>query len=332
MAVYNTPGNYLRESIESILNQTYSNFEFIIINDGSNNYETCNMLQEYEKKDERIKIIRNRSNIGLTKSLNIGLTIAKGKYIARMDADDIAMPTRFEEQVIYMNNHEDVVVLGTQVEKFGEKQEKEPMYFIDYTQGDYQEFLINMMFCNVANIHPTVMIRHEFLKSNDIKYDENIKKAQDYKLWIDCISHGGRIYNLPSVLLKYRVHEDQITSKNYDEQHKYIRSISKYTIKTYGFLLRNEEYQLILDLYSSVYVTRPQEYIKTIIKMIIINKEKHIFDNKVFAEVLKVRWLHKVFKCTVKGKSIRGWCCLYTWRCVFSKAMFKWIKMHLIRR
>ncbi len=331
MSVYDTPVEYLHECIDSILTQTYQNFEFIIINDGSKKFETCNALKEYSKKDSRIKLIRNEKNIGLTKSLNIGLAEARGKYIARMDADDIAISTRFEEQWNFMEQHSEIVVLGTWVEKFGCKQEKEPMYFIDYTQGNYEEFLINMMFYNVANIHPTVMLRHDFLRENQIRYDENIKKAQDYKLWIDCIKHGGKMYNLPTVLLKYRVHENQITSKSFDEQYSCIRDISCEAIKTYGFEMEEEHYKLLTDLYTPVYLCEPSKYIEAIKKMQNINRTKNLFEQKAFIETLRVRWLHKVIKSTIKSRDIRSWLCVYTWQCVFSSAMIKWIRLYVLK-
>ena len=110
MPTYNTQISILREAVDSILNQTFSDFEFIIIDDGS-----ANDTYEYLKSipDERIKIIKNDTNIGITKSLNIGFRAARGKYIARMDSDDIAFPDRFEKQYAFMESHPDVFVCGS---------------------------------------------------------------------------------------------------------------------------------------------------------------------------------------------------------------------------
>ena len=117
MPTYNTELSILKEAVESILTQTVPDFEFIIIDDGS-----ANGSDEYlnSLRDERIRIIRNPQNIGITKSLNIGLKEATGKYIARMDADDISMPTRFEKQYAYMESHPDVVMCGSWMEDFGQ--------------------------------------------------------------------------------------------------------------------------------------------------------------------------------------------------------------------
>ena len=110
MSNYNTPINYLKESIDSVLNQTYSNFEFIIIDDGSTD-DSLKFIKSYD--DPRIKLIVNEENIGLTKSLNKGLKAAQGEFIARMDSDDICYPERFEKQIEYMRKHPDTTVCGT---------------------------------------------------------------------------------------------------------------------------------------------------------------------------------------------------------------------------
>lgn len=118
MPTYNTEVSILKEAVDSILNQTFGDFEFIIIDDGSTNNSV-----EYLKslQDQRVKIIRNDTNIGITKSLNIGLRAAKGKYIARMDSDDIAFPDRFEIQYAFMESHPDVFVCGAKVKHFKDK-------------------------------------------------------------------------------------------------------------------------------------------------------------------------------------------------------------------
>ena len=116
MPTYNTPVDILREAVESILWQTFRDFEFIIIDDGSTN-ESVDYLNRLE--DKRIRLIRNPENISITKSLNISFRAAQGKSIARMDSDDISLPTHFEKQYVFMERHPDVIVCGTNVEGFG---------------------------------------------------------------------------------------------------------------------------------------------------------------------------------------------------------------------
>ena len=114
MSVYNGE-RYLRESVDSILNQTYTDFEFIIIDDGSTD-STQSIIEEYSAKDKRIITMQNNQRIHLTKSLNLGLKKARGVYIARQDADDISLPERLQTQITYMENNEDIGILGTSVE------------------------------------------------------------------------------------------------------------------------------------------------------------------------------------------------------------------------
>lgn len=127
LPVYNGE-KYLKEAIESILNQTYTNFEFIIIDDGSKD-SSLEIIKEYEKEDERIVAV-SRENKGLIATLNEGIEKAKGKYIARMDQDDISLPNRFEEQLKIMENDKEIVVCGSWINVFGEnRKEKISKYF-----------------------------------------------------------------------------------------------------------------------------------------------------------------------------------------------------------
>jgi glycosyltransferase involved in cell wall biosynthesis len=199
MSVYNGE-KYLDEAIESILNQTYTNFEFIIINDGSKD-RSLKIIEYYKNKDERIVII-SRENKGLIASLNEGIERAKGKYIARMDADDISLPTRFEEQVNYMESN-DVVLCGTFIELFGteSKVRKYPV-----SDSDIRSFFI----FRSPFAHPSVMMDAKIVKS--IKYNKDFIHAEDYKLWAEFLQHGKAV-NIAKVLLKYRVTAEQITSK-----------------------------------------------------------------------------------------------------------------------
>src|SRR3990172_12530717 len=119
MSAYNAE-KYLREAIESILNQTFKDFEFIIINDCSTD-KTKKIIEEYANKDARIKLINNATNLGLTKSLNIGLKEARGEYVARLDADDVALPERLEKQYEFMNKNRDITLTGAWAEKIYEE-------------------------------------------------------------------------------------------------------------------------------------------------------------------------------------------------------------------
>lgn len=217
MSVYNERAEYLDEAISSILNQTYENIEFIIVNDGCD--ETCSrLLDSYQTQDNRIKIIKNESNIGLTKSLNKGLRIAKGKYVARMDSDDSSLPDRIGKQVGYMEENQDIAVLGTEACDFdGNK-----LDVIFYAES-FEATKVRMLFVNAGVYHPTAMIRSSFLREHNIRYDEAYRVSQDYRMWVDVMMAGGIIWTLREPLLKYRIHSGQITQKKQEIQQMYAR-------------------------------------------------------------------------------------------------------------
>ena len=214
MSTYNTDIHMLEAAVNSILNQTFRDYEFIIIDDGSTNGSRDYLMGI---TDERVKIIYNHKNIGITKSLNIGLRVARGKYIARMDADDISMPTRFEKEYYFMEKHPEVVVCGTMVDTIDEKSNISKRSKRKQKSEDMETYRIKMVFMNPGPWHPTVFFRHEILLKNKILYDENLIYAQDYGMW-ETISHYGIITRLQEVLLLYRKHEKQISIARRDEQ------------------------------------------------------------------------------------------------------------------
>ena len=212
MPTYNTHIAMLQESVESILKQTCSNFEFLIIDDGSTNGS-----DKYLKSltDERVHIIRNSENIGITKSLNIGLKIARGKYIVRMDADDVSMPTRFEKQLAYMEEHPNVFICGTRNAFLIEDgdtwrvtddnpQRKQNQ------KTDMDMYRIKALFTFPGPDHPTLMINRVLIDKYNLFYDESLTYAQDYDLLVRT-SRLGDIYTLSETLHYRRRHSDQIT-------------------------------------------------------------------------------------------------------------------------
>lgn len=209
LPAYNA-SNYIREAIESILNQTYNNFELIIINDGSTD-NTLRIINTYD--DSRIKLINNERNKGLIYSLNRGIDVSRGEFIARMDADDISHPFRFAKQIKVMNQNSDIVVCGTYINYFGASKGR----FSRCHPNQHNEDIKKSLLVRCAFAHPTVMIRASILKKNGIKYDENFRSCEDYKLWIDLASYGNFI-NIPIPLLNYRVSNNQISSQYRTEQ------------------------------------------------------------------------------------------------------------------
>lgn len=205
MPVYNAQA-YIKEAIDSILNQTYTNFEFIIINDGSLD-NSVDIIRHYA--DPRIVFIDNQDNKGLVTVLNHGLDIAKGKYIARMDADDISLPNRLEKQVSFMERHSKVGVLGSWFHIFG---------------GGFDRIETKLRYPTLKDMiktspvgHPTAMFRKSVFDKYHVRYDDKWKYAEDYELWIRANKYT-QIANLQEVLLEYRWSGDNVSNKHEYEQ------------------------------------------------------------------------------------------------------------------
>ena len=213
MSVYREPVDWIKQSVDSILNQTFTDFELIIINDKPDREDNQSLLEEYKKKDNRIVIITNKENIGLTKSLNKGLSVAQGNYIARMDADDISLPTRFQKQYAYMESHPNVIVLGTAIKYMGKGAWKKASDGIRFTD---EEIRAQMLIDNCI-AHPTVFIRKAVLDESGIQYDESYKHSQDIRLWEQMWDYG-EFANLKDKLLMYRLSDQQITKSSTSSQ------------------------------------------------------------------------------------------------------------------
>lgn len=267
MSVYNTEEEFLRESINSILGQTFKDFEFIIISDGSNE-KTLEILDSY--KDERIVRIKNEENIGLTKSLNKGLRVARGKYIARMDADDVSYKDRLEKQYHYMEKHKEITILGARTTDGNRIQKYDGKIATESRK-------VRMLFGNSGIAHPTAFIRSSFLKQNNILYDEQIKKTQDYRLWIECLKRGAKMTVYPQVLLLYRIHKNQISKDTNGEQEKYKQMIRRDLITEILPEITEKELEQFLNLKEKILSV--EEFLDFCMKIEEKNKEKKMYDS-----------------------------------------------------
>ena len=203
MSVYNGE-KYLREAIESILNQTFNNFEFIIVNDGSED-GSLDIIKSYN--DSRIVVV-DQENTGLAIALNNGIQIAKGKYIARMDADDISLPNRLEKQFKFLENNPDCVAVGSNaifITKEGEH------LFVSNYPLEWADIRKNLPFPPIL-IHPSAMFRtDDFLKCDG--YNKKIKcHIEDILLW-NQLSKYGELANIKDPLIKYRLTPDSISNR-----------------------------------------------------------------------------------------------------------------------
>ncbi|MFC1994377.1 glycosyltransferase family 2 protein [Chloroflexota bacterium] len=253
MSVYNSE-KYLGEAIDHILDQTFPDFDFIIVNDSSTD-NSLEIIQSYI--DERIRIINNKRNMGLTKSLNKAIKQARGEYIARQDADDISLPNRFEEQIRYLEKHPQVALLGTSVHRIDE-------YGEIFGKIKVLEKPVVKLFKGNQFNHGSVMFRKKVINELEAGYNELFRYCQDYELWLR-IAKYYEIRNLTQVLYKLRLHQENVSFLRAKESALYhllalrvagdnlteemLRSIKDDGIMSlYSYLSRNEK----IHFYKSI--------------------------------------------------------------------------------
>ena len=207
LPVYNGE-KFLKSAIDSILEQTYTNFELIIINDGSTD-NSESIIRSY--KDSRIKYVINDHNIKLIATLNKGIALAKGEYIARMDADDVSLPRRFEEQVNYLQSHQAIHGCGT----WAQVVDNEGKATGRIKNIDTPDLLSCCTFFTCPLAHPSVMFRREVMLDN--LYDPNAVNAEDFELWHRLCQKGYKLTNIPRYLFQYRWHESNISKTQYEK-------------------------------------------------------------------------------------------------------------------
>lgn len=273
MCEHNTPIEFLKEALGSVLAQTYRNFELIFVDDFSNT--DYSLLSELH--DSRVKIIKNKINLGLAGSRNVGIQNSQGKYIAIMDTDDICFNNRFEKQVKFLEKHSDVVCLGTQIRIFGVRNCYQRYYI---RNNEY--YRCCLLFGNSPTVtNPSTMIRSSFFKDGILKYDESLRTAEDYDMWVQ-LSKIGKIKILPKVLLNYRTRSGQMSEQfrttylndyNWKIMTKQLNGIG------YEDFLKDEKF--IRENYLSPKIDA-FEYHLFLKKLQISNNKTHFFDDRKF--------------------------------------------------
>lgn len=287
MPVYNSE-QYLAEAIDSILIQTFKDWELIIINDGSTDSSET-IIRNYQ--DSRIYYIRNTENLKLIKTLNKGLDYCHGKYIARMDADDSCFPERLRYQVEFLDNNLDYMMCGTNavvIDGYSNKTGK------IYNLPDDNLLQVNLLF-SPAFIHPSVMIRREALQNN--RYDEDYKHVEDYQLWCR-IAQQGKVANLQRNLLAYRWHDSNISVLNKEVQEEMKDQIIREQLKMLDIEPTDEElycHKITSRLYASgrkqdVSVQQPEAVSAWFEKLLRQNKKRKKYDQDDFKAFLWAQW------------------------------------------
>lgn len=294
LPVYNV-ALYIKESVASILNQTISDFELLIIDDCSTD-NTLSIIQEI--KDERIKIITKEKNSGLIHSLNLGFKLAQGKYIARMDGDDISVNNRFEKQLDILEKNPDIKVCGCWLQEFGKSNRL-------VKHKEYHEEIKARLLLSCSMSMGTIMLEREWV--GNVLFDETKKHVEDYDFW-SRVAWIGEFYNIQESLYLYRVHEMQVST-----QYKSIQLQGDIEIKL--FLFKKLKYNskifsddliakiLLLDKY--IQVKELVLFIKWLKELTLLNNKQKVFSEHelkiVLNEMLKSLLFTLYFKSTDIG-------------------------------
>ena len=296
MSVHNGE-SFLKEAIGSILRQTFTDFELLIVNDASTD-KSVEIIRHFS--DNRIKLEHNEKNLGLTRSLNKGLELAKGRFIARMDADDISLPGRLAKQLEFMRNNEDVGICGTQIETFGDI-----VGFIPAFPTEHNQIKCHLFYENVLP-HSSVMMNTALLKKYNLKYDDSFLKTQDYELWARAAKYF-KLANLEEVLLKLRFHNNQIRNSKGKTQADFAADVRRLQIKKLIDDFTDEELELN-ELIAAKQYSSNMDFLKSTEKwlnrLIIANNKKEIFPEKEFKAMLAQKWFDICKLCSVKGMKV----------------------------
>ena len=286
---------YIEESLRSILNQTLADFELIIYDDCSTDH-TVEKIRAFH--DPRIQLICNEENCGLTKNLNKGLRIARGKYIARMDGDDISEQTRFERQVAFLEEHPSVYLISCHAQNFGESD------LVNRIRGN-SEVLRCRMLIRPVFAHPGFMMRRELIEEGFF-YDETFRTAQDYEFAVRAAG-THEIGMVPEILLHYRVHKKQISNTVNDNQVTNADRVRQKQLGQLKITLSGEEQQVYNDW---VYERKPQsfeEFLEAsalLQRFVTANEKTGIYDGRVLEKTLK----RLLYTWVIRNKNLKYIC------------------------
>lgn len=295
MPVYNGAA-YLREAIESILGQTFRDFEFLIIDDGSSD-ESAAIAASYA--DRRIRLVANETNLGLPATLNRGLELAQGTYVARMDGDDISTPDRLERQVRYLERHPHVGILGTWAATFGNGQSGV------WTPPTRPEAVACATVFTCIMLHPTVMLRRAQLRALGLRYDPRRPYAEDYGLWLNAMQSCA-LANLPRKLLRYRLHPTSFTRRNWTPLVEAVRAVQAEYFHSCGLQLAEEEALAHLQLghFTAGLPQVPLDRVHAwLMKLAAFNRQSRVWPEPDFHWQLGKSWL---FAClSTEDRTVR---------------------------
>lgn len=295
MSNYKTPPAFLRRALDSMLDQTFSDFEIVVVNDGVKD-ESYELLKEYAATDKRIRLIENARNLGLPASLNRGIEQCRGTYIARMDTDDICYPDRLQLQTDFMASHPEIMFSGAWADQF-EMDENTSTGRFEPVMCSREEFRIRLLFVNSPLlVHPTVIFRSDFLHKYKLRYSEDprYRYSEDYEFWTRCIDYGAAgILERPVIRYRQSDADSRITVQHKDEMSECSRNVQK---KLFARLKMESLYdpELNMRLLSG---RKPFDlrYKQWMERILVHNKQFKIYDQSLMRKLFHDQWYNIVY-------------------------------------
>lgn len=288
MPVFNGE-EYIKEAIDSIINQTFTDWEFLIINEFGSNEAVTSILYEYEKHDRRIKIIQNTTRLRIAASMNVGLDMAQGEYIARMDADDISTPERLARQVQYMDNHPEIGLLGIKPTIFGEEDwEWNAEIVPEQVKTDSLFYL--------PCLHPTVMMRKSVLDEYKLRYNDEFYCTEDYDLFEKILQYTKASNLLDKGLFKYRRYASAATYQHGNKGDEIYKIVMSRAFNRLGLEFLEDDLSLLyihesLNGKSGIEVEKGLVRLDLLLKKIFFaNEKKKVYDKKHLFRTLHKRY------------------------------------------
>ncbi len=299
MCVYNGQKD-MKEAIDSILNQTFTDFEFIIVNDCSTD-NSVSIINSYT--DSRIKLLTNETNLGLAASLNVGLKEAKGEYIVRMDSDDISLPNRLQTQVDYMDTHHNIGVCGSWIKVFGDAN------YYWKPKANAQYLRCKLLF-NTPLPHPTWIIRHSLIKQHNLYYSQTMRRAQDYDFLVRMSDHA-QLACIQQCLLNYRYEFVTRKPANHNEALKNIFAVRKQLLEKLGVGFTEDEHQLHHLLSESKFKSpelSPIKVGKWLTKLLKSNAESKVYNHTKLRILIGELWMQTLMSNLAKAIPVKLSC------------------------
>ncbi len=318
LAVYNGE-TYLKEAIDSLLAQSFKDFELIVVDDGSTD-GTATILAAYT--DTRLRVLTAEKNAGLIASLNWGVSVARGKYLARLDADDVAMPDRLENQVRYLDQHPEVALLGTGallIDSAGKA------LYPTYYQQSIAAIPTHLLFRNVF-IHSSIMVKTEVLRR--FPFDPTYYLAEDYIVWVQ-IAEMYQVVALQDAWVQHRIHENNITTVKQVQHLQTVHKIYAYQLQKLDIEAKEEElvlhkkignYQFDNNL---AFVEQTAHWLWRLVEQ---NRKHKIYDLVVFEQWILQLWVDSCLHNRNLGTKLAR----LFWQVPVSNLLPKWRKYKLL--